>query len=113
VTISQGDIVWLDTKFTDQSGNKERPILIISNESLNFYDDVIGLKITTTNSNDGYSFKIENSMLNGKLPKQCYVGISQVFTFDVSTFKPDKKISMKRSFLEDVIDKFQDLIIID
>jgi mRNA interferase MazF len=45
--LSQGDVVLVPFPFTDQTGNKRRPAVIVSNRSINNSDDVILAQITT------------------------------------------------------------------
>lgn len=62
---SQGEIIWIDFKYTDETGEKVRPALVISNSALENMDEVIMLKITKTKRTDGFDYPLQENMLQG------------------------------------------------
>jgi mRNA-degrading endonuclease toxin of MazEF toxin-antitoxin module len=107
----QGDIVWLDMKFSNTQDGKERPVLIISNSSLQSFDDVIAVKITKSHANDGFHYKLEDEMLSKPLNESSSVHFSNIQTISASIFTARKKtIKLNRKNLDEIIDKVKDLI---
>ncbi|MBW6484031.1 MAG: type II toxin-antitoxin system PemK/MazF family toxin [Vicingaceae bacterium] len=108
---NQGDIVWLDMAFSTADGRKERPVLIISNSSLQSYDDVIAVKITKTHIKDGFHYKLTDDMLSKPLPESSSIHFSNILTISASIFTSRKKpIQLKQKYLDEVLDKIKDLI---
>jgi len=84
VRLSQGDIVALELPFTDLSGSKLRPALVLNAKDL--AEDVIVAKITGTPGK--YRVKIEQrDLLEGKLKKMSYVDVSSIFTIEKKLIK--------------------------
>ena len=54
----QGDIVLIPFPFTDQSGSKKRPALVISGSKMNNTADVILVQITKVQHSDNYSISL-------------------------------------------------------
>jgi mRNA-degrading endonuclease toxin of MazEF toxin-antitoxin module len=113
MSYSQGDIIWIDFKYTDESGEKTRPALVISNTALTNMDEVIVLKITKTKRIDGFDFELKKEMLiNGSLPyPDSVVRLGSVQT--ASTYIFDKRkpiVRLKKGFLNTVIEKFKENI---
>lgn len=107
----QGEIVWLDMAFSNQQDEKERPVLVISNSSMQSYDDVIAVKITKTHINDGFHYKLEDSMLSNPLPDSSSVHFGCVMTISAHIFTSRKKpIRLAKTNLEEIIEKVQELI---
>ncbi|MCW8896571.1 MAG: type II toxin-antitoxin system PemK/MazF family toxin [Flavobacteriales bacterium] len=108
---NQGDILWLDMGFSTADGGKERPVLIISNSSLQSYDDVIAVKITKTHIKDGFHYKLTDDMLSKPLPESSSIHFSNILTISASIFTSRKKpIQLKQKYLDEVLDKIKDLI---
>ncbi|MEX1003707.1 MAG: type II toxin-antitoxin system PemK/MazF family toxin [Crocinitomicaceae bacterium] len=108
---NQGDIVWLDMKFSNSNDGKERPVLVISNSSLQSFDDVIALKITKTHANDGFHFKLKDEMLSKPLNESSSVHFSNIQTISASIFTARKKpIKLDKVVLDEIIEKVKDLI---
>ncbi|MEP6513528.1 MAG: type II toxin-antitoxin system PemK/MazF family toxin [Parafilimonas sp.] len=57
----KGDIVWVNFPFTDGSQMKPRPVLIISNETVNKTGDYILVQITSKFKKDNLSIEISDS----------------------------------------------------
>lgn len=113
MSFKQGNIVWLDMQYTDFSDEKERPVLIISNSELQNVDEVIAMKITKTHRGYGFSYEIKPNMLeSGTLPAalSC-LEINVVQSMSVQIFSSRKKpLKLKREYLEEVLERFSDLI---
>lgn len=98
----QYDIVLVPFPYSDLSGNKQRPALIISNSNLNKTEDRICVLITSVPSME--VIKIEDKDILSKLPFESYVKPHRIFT--VSNTKIIKKItSVKKEFHNKIIQK--------
>ena len=115
MSYKQGDIVWLNARYTDGSGEKERPLLVISNSSLSNVDEVIAIKISKTHFNNGYCFRISEKDLSQPLPEEySSIHINSLYSYSVHTFSSRKKpIKVNKNFLSEIIDKVADLIEIE
>lgn len=58
---SQRDVVLVPFPFTDLSGSKNRPALIVSNSTVNRSSDVIVVMITTQNVDGVFKVELDNS----------------------------------------------------
>jgi mRNA interferase MazF len=86
----KGDIVTLNFPFTDLSGFKKRPALVVSTLR---GDDIILCQITTKDSrNDEYAIELTNNdFISGSLPiDECLIRVNRLFT-------GDKQIILKKS----------------
>lgn len=112
MSFKQGEIVWLNMRYTDASGEKERPVLIISNSSLSNVDEVIVVKISKTHNNNGFCFRIPLDQISTSLPHEfSSIHINSVTSLSVHIFSSRKKaITLKRAFVSGIIDKVKDLI---
>jgi mRNA interferase MazF len=76
----KGDIVVIPFPFSDLSGNKRRPALVLSDLS---GDDIILCQITSQHTKDIYSVSINSAdFLSGSLPIASNVRPTRVFTAD-------------------------------
>ncbi len=105
----KGDIVVLNFPFSDLSGYKKRPALVISKLK---GDDLILCQITTKQSrNDEYAINLNNIDFNeGRLPREDSIIRSNViFTGDKELIlKKSGKVSDKK--LEEVRQKIKEII---
>ncbi len=105
----QKDIVLIPFPFSDLSGNKQRPALIVSNNKLNKSDDRICCLVTSNDSSN--SLKINKTdQKNGELPFQSYVKPHRLFTIDKNIVKK-KLCSVSDSFYNEIESDIQDLIV--
>ncbi|MCG3166721.1 MAG: hypothetical protein POELPBGB_02502 [Bacteroidia bacterium] len=88
---NQRDIVFVDFPYTDLSGSKLRPALIISTELVNDTGDYICLQITSKEYNDGMFFKINEKHLTVPLKLQSGIRLNKIFS--VNKNKVVRKIS--------------------
>lgn len=87
----QRDILLVPFPFSDLSGNKVRPVLVVSKDEFNKYSgDVIVCGITSNITKDSYSVKINNKNLDeGHLTVDCCIKIENIL-------KVDKKLLIKK-----------------
>jgi len=105
----RGDIISVPFPFTDLSGTKLRPALIISNELVNVTDDVIIVMITSKQKSELVSLGVDQSSLSTPLPKASFINCHKVVTIATSLIQ--KKISEARpEFVDRVTNKIQGLI---
>tara|TARA_Y100000310_G_scaffold345532_1_gene466147 strand:- start:11220 stop:11567 length:348 start_codon:yes stop_codon:yes gene_type:complete len=85
----QGDIVLVPFPFTNLSGIKQRPVLILSSKEYNQKgEDIITCGITSNLSDKEHSILItEKEMLSGKLPKASRIKSDKIFTLEKSIVK--------------------------
>jgi len=75
----KGDIVVIPFPFSDLSGSKNRPTLVLSDLP---GEDIILCQVTS-NGNDPYAIQIDNkSFASGSLPVLSYVRPTRIFTAD-------------------------------
>jgi len=87
LTFNSGDIVLIEFPFSDYSGLKIRPVLVLSNSDFNNnQNDIIVCKITSSNFNDKYQIVISNQDLeNGNLKlERSWIGTNYILTIDKS-----------------------------
>lgn len=75
----QGDIILIPFPYTDLTGFKKRPALIISNEKINKTPDRICCLITSHEPDEGIKIKKEH-FENKTLPFQSWVKAQRIFT---------------------------------
>jgi mRNA interferase MazF len=105
----QGDIVKVPFLYTDNTGSKSRPAVIISNRLVNTSNDVICAQITAKPRNDQFTLKIENQDLDIPLPCPSQVRCHKIFIVDAKLI--EKKIShLKQDKFSELINKISALI---
>ncbi len=89
----QGDIVLVPFPFTDLSGMKQRPALVLSNTGYNGKtQDIVTCGITSNIQNSEYSIIIDNANLaSGSIPKKSRIKVDKIFT--LKQFLVKKKIA--------------------
>jgi len=89
--ILQRDLLLVPFPFSDQSGRKVRPIIVISNNNFNENSEDILIVGVTSNVNKGeYNLKLENKDLeDGKLITNCTIKVENIL-------KLDKNLIIKR-----------------
>jgi len=81
----KGDIVAINFPFSDLSGLKKRPALILSNEKVNQSGDFLLVQITSKVKHDGYSIPLDDDCYSEKkLPLKSFVRIHKIFTLNES-----------------------------
>ena len=108
--INQGDILLVPFPFSDQSGRKVRPIIVLSNDEFNEHSqDIIAVGITSNISKDIYSLSLDNKDLKeGKLITKCIIKVENILRLDKSLII--KKIGkVKEEKLDKIIKVFNEI----
>ena len=101
----QGDIVFINYPYSDFSGSKPRPALIISNANLKNIDELIFLPITGTIFNDGFGFNIERGMTESEIPKTSQIPLNKVQAMHKKLIL--RKVNqLKPQYLKQTIERF-------
>ena len=109
--ILQGDLLLVPFPFSDQSGRKVRPVMVLSNNEFNERsEDVIVVGITSNLSKDEYTTKLDNKDLEeGKLITSCIIKIENILRLDRRLII--KKIGkIKKEKLKEIINIFNNII---
>ena len=105
---NQGDIVLLPYPYTDLSDTKQRPVIIISKDSINNHNFIVA-KITSVIRNDQFSFLIKPVSIDTKLKHRSEVRTNEVFTVHKSLIIK-KFASFSREALQQLTDRIKDNI---
>lgn len=91
ISIKQREIFLVPFPFSNLTGSKIRPVLILSKDSFNYNsNDVIVCGITSNISKDFYSINLNNSILEeGKLFEESFIKVE-------SLAKIEKKLLIKK-----------------
>lgn len=109
--IEQRDLLLVPFPFSDQSGKKVRPVIIISNNEFNkFSEDVIVVGVTSNISKDKYTINLtDKDMEEGKLFTSCCIKVENILKLDKELIiKKIGKISMDT--LKKIISKLNEII---
>ncbi len=102
IMYEQGEVVLIPFPYSDLTGAKFRPALIISNEKINNTKDRICCLITSNITKDGLLIS-KNDFSLGNLPFKSWVKPHRIFTIDEDIIK--KKIcKLNKSFNQLVLD---------
>lgn len=107
----QGDIVIVPFPFTDLSGLKQRPVLVLSKGEYNRKtDDVITCGITANLKDSEYSVIVDNlGLTQGSIPVKSRIKVDKLFTLEQSIIK--KKLGkINPKVLDEVKNEFVKLI---
>ncbi len=83
MTYKQGEIVLVPFPYSDLSGSKKRPVLVVSNNVYNtaFPDIVVAVITSKTTKPDAYSLALESEDLDvGQLPELSMIRAHKLFT---------------------------------
>lgn len=108
---SQGDIVLLPYPYTDLSDTKQRPVVIISKDSINKQNFIVA-KITSVIRNDQFSFPIEPTDIDTQLRRSSEVRTNEIFTVHKSLIIKTLA-SFKKAALRQLTDKIKENISVD
>ena len=76
----KGDVIVIPFPFTDLTGNKKRPALVIADLP---GDDIIVCQITSQTKSDPFALSISaNDFISGSLPINSFIRPSKIFTAD-------------------------------
>ena len=109
--IEQRDLVLVPFPFSDQSGRKVRPVIVVSNNEFNKYsDDVIVIGVTSNILKDKYTISLTNNNLDeGKLLTNCIIKVENLLKLDKELIL--KKIGrINKETLKEIIDKLFTII---
>jgi len=94
----QGEIVLVPFPYSDLSGSKRRPVLVVSNDDYNrsFPDIIVAVITSKTKKPDAYSISLLAEDLEiGFLPEPSLIRLHKLFTIEKS------RILKRFSFLKD------------
>ena len=109
--IEQRDLLLVPFPFSDQSGRKVRPVIVISNNEFNKYsDDVIVIGVTSNILKDKYTINLTNKNLDeGKLFTDCVIKVENLLRLDKELIV--KKIGkINKETLKSIVDKLFTII---
>lgn len=109
--IEQRDILLVPFPFSDQSGKKVRPVIVISNDEFNeSSEDILVVGVTSNISKDKYTLKLTNSDLEeGKLFSHCCIKVENILKIDKELII--KKIGkIKKNILSTILDNIIGII---
>jgi mRNA interferase MazF len=87
-TYQQGDIVIIEYPYSDGTGGKVRPVIIVSNDTANATDrDMIFAKITTNQRGDSYSMPLNATDTVRPLPRNSEARANKLYTLDSDLIK--------------------------
>ena len=107
--MNQRDLLLVPFPFSDQSGRKKRPVIVISNDDFNeSSDDLIVVGVTSNISKDKYSFLLDNNDLEeGKLITKCCIKCENILKIDkkliirkIGKLKKDKFVKLIDKIIE-------------
>ena len=104
----QREIVLIPFPYSDLTGSKQRPALIISNSRLNKTDDRICVLITSNKPKDGLLIK-SNTVVNGSLSFKSWVKPHRIFTVDKRIIKK-RLCVISNVFHNEIIDSLNSYI---
>ena len=109
--MNQGDLLLVPFPFSDQSGRKVRPVIIISNDKFNSRsEDIIVVGVTSNISRDYYSPSLRNDDLEeGKLFTPCCIKVENILKLEKSLII--KKIGkIKQSKIKEIVSVIEKII---
>jgi mRNA interferase MazF len=109
----QGDIVKIPFIFSDDTGSKSRPAIIVSNNSLDCVDEMIFIQVTSVPRNDNFTFPLVVDDLSIPFPpnlnKPCQARCHRISAIHKS--KIEKKIAkLKPEKLQELVNRVFSLI---
>lgn len=106
--IEQREILLVPFPFSDQSGRKVRPVIVISNEEFNTRsEDVLVVGVTSNISKDRYLLSLTNKDLEeGKLLSECCIKVENIL-------KIDKELIIKKigKIDQNKLNKIRDMVL--
>lgn len=107
----QGEIVVVPFPFSDLTGVKQRPVLVLSKRlENNLGEDIIVYGITSNLRDSKYSVPLGNENLeNGLIPAKSKIKVDKLFTLDKKIVKKRVARINKKTFSL-VVDVFKNLV---
>jgi mRNA-degrading endonuclease toxin of MazEF toxin-antitoxin module len=112
--IQQRDLLLVPFPFSDQSGKKVRPVIVLSNEKFNeFSGDLLVVGVTSNIYKDYYSLSLnEKDLEEGKLYSKCSIKVENILKLEKNLII--KKIGkIKKEKMLKIINLVDDIIEID
>ena|SRR3989344_5301050 len=109
--IEQMDLLLVPFPFSDQSGRKVRPVIVISNNEFNRHsEDLIVVGVTSNILKDKYTLDLNNANLDeGKLSTCCVIKVGNILKLDKELII--KKIGkINKTTLKNIVSKLQDIL---
>lgn len=109
--IGQRDLILVPFPFSNQSGRKVRPAIVISNNSFNNNsEDILIVGVTSNISKDQYTLRLNNEDLEeGKLITNCCIKVENILKLDKELII--KKIGkIKKEKLNEIIKTLNKII---
>ena len=106
----QGEILLVPFPFSDQSGKKVRPVVVISNDNFNKNSaDILVMGLTSNISKDKYTINLNNSDLEEEQIELCCIKVENILRLDKSLII--KKIGkIKKTKLNEAIKILNDIL---
>lgn len=109
--IEQRDLLLVPFPFSDQSGRKVRPVIVISNKEFNSNsEDLLVIGVTSNILRDNYTLSLANLDLEeGKLYTACCIKVENILKIDRELIV--KKIGkIKKEKLKEVINQIMNIV---
>ncbi len=109
--IEQRDLLLVPFPFSDQSGRKVRPVIVISNDEFNKNsDDAIVVGVTSNISRDKYTCTLTNEDLEeGKLSVNCCIKVENILK--IENYLIIRKIGkVRKNVLNNISSKLLEII---
>lgn len=109
IIYDQGDIVLIPFPYTDLTGLKKRPAIVISNKLLNNSEDRICCLITSNEPIDSGILIEKDCLKDGSLPFKSWVKPHRIFTINKKIV--DKKLcSVSKEFHGKIVNSINEFI---
>ena len=111
ISLMQRDLLLVPFPFSDQSGNKVRPVMVVSNKEFNEHsDDILVIGITSNISRGKYTLSLSsNDLEEGKLYSKCCIKAENILKIEKNLVV--KKIGkIKETKLESTITAINQII---
>lgn len=105
---NQQDIVLIPFPYSDLTGSKLRPALIVSNKKLNSTEDRICCLITSNKPKDGFFIK-KDELQDGSLPFESWVKPQRLFTINEKIVKK-KLCKITAEFHDKIVDSINEYL---
>jgi mRNA interferase MazF len=106
---TKGDIVIIPVPFTDNTGYKLRPAVVISNENVHQTGDAMIVQITSKLKQDNLSIALTNDDVTESLPAKSYIRFHKIFVLEQRLIK-GKVSSLNNSKYQELVQKINQII---
>jgi|AntRauTorckE6833_2_1112554.scaffolds.fasta_scaffold15952_2 mRNA interferase MazF len=105
----KGDIVIVPVPFTDNTGYKLRPAVIISNETVHKTGDVMIAQVTSKHKKDSLSITLSNDDVTENLPVKSYIRYHKIFVLEQQLVK-GRVSRLKKHKYQELIEEIKNII---